>query len=269
MTAVVPSLRAAIIVVSQQNAEASDSNPGTEARPLKTISAAAAKVQAGDRVIIHRGDYRETVLVHSSGTEKEPIMFEAAPGEKPVIKGSDVILAGNAMKAKSGKPPCPRRRPADSRGRRLLSGTQTMSGKFSPGTVRFSTRNAFDGVTSREAMQAGTFFCDPAASVLFVWLADSGSPIEHPPEVAVRGAWLFVFGNHVVVRGLAMRHASTTAIANWPACSVQGEDSAFENCVISWGDFAGVSLSGNATACRAVLSPATVLRARVAPEKII
>ncbi len=237
-------LQAAVIVVSQQNAAASDSNPGTEARPLKTISAAAAKVRAGDKVIIHRGDYRETVLVHASGTEKEPIIFEAAPGEKPVIKGSDVITAwkrdaGEVWKASLPAPP-----PRGASGKEISFWKTNDVRQVFTRDGEFLDAQRLRRVTSRAAMEAGTFFCDTSASVLFVWLADSGSPVENPPEVAVRGAWLFVFGNHVVVRGLAMRHASTTAIANWPACSLQGEDSAFENCLITWGDFAGVSLSG-------------------------
>ena len=77
-----------------------------------------------------------------------------------------------------------------------------------------------------------------------LWLPDSASPVDHPPEASVRGAWLNVYGNHVIIRGLHMRHASTTAIANWPACNLYGNDITLENCVISWGDFVGVSMSG-------------------------
>jgi len=42
-----------------------------------------------------------------------------------------------------------------------------------------------------------------------------------------------------------MRHASTLAFANWPACNLYGVNSRLENCAITWGDFGGVSLQGN------------------------
>jgi hypothetical protein len=45
-----------------------------------TISAAAARVEPGDTVVIHGGVYRETVKVERSGTAGAPITFETAFG---------------------------------------------------------------------------------------------------------------------------------------------------------------------------------------------
>jgi len=241
-----PALNAALLVVSQHNPAASDTNPGSEALPLKSISAAAAKVKAGDKVIIHRGDYREAVIITASGTDAEPIVFEAAPGETVVIKGSDIISEweredGSVWKSHLRVPP-PR---GPSGKERAFWDTNDVRQVFTRDGA-FLDAQRLRRVLSHDALEAGTFFCNPTASILFVWLADSGSPIKQPPEVAVRGAWLFVFGHHVIVRGIAMRHASTTAIANWPACILNGENITLEDCVISWGDFAGVSLSGKA-----------------------
>src|SRR5437588_5444877 len=78
-------------IVNQRDPAASDKNPGSRTKPLKTISAAVSKVHAGDKVIIHAGEYRETVIITASGTNEAPIMIEAAPGETVVIKGSDII----------------------------------------------------------------------------------------------------------------------------------------------------------------------------------
>src|SRR5205807_603366 len=78
-------------IVNQRDPAASDKNIGSRTKPLKTISAAVSKVHAGDKVTIHAGEYRETVIVKSSGTNDAPIVIEAASGEVPVIKGSDVI----------------------------------------------------------------------------------------------------------------------------------------------------------------------------------
>jgi hypothetical protein len=92
LLAALPSLASAReYVVSQNNPAANDGNPGTRQKPFKTISAAAVRVQAGDKVVIHSGQYRETVIINTSGTVEAPIVFEAAPGETAVIKGSDVL----------------------------------------------------------------------------------------------------------------------------------------------------------------------------------
>ena len=58
---------------------------------LRTISAAAAKAEPGDTVVIHSGVYREAVTVEASGTKDKPIRFEAAPGENVVVTGADAI----------------------------------------------------------------------------------------------------------------------------------------------------------------------------------
>ena len=57
----------------------------------KTISAAVAKVKAGDRVVIKGGVYREEVNIKASGDKDNPIVIEAAPGEIVVISGADLV----------------------------------------------------------------------------------------------------------------------------------------------------------------------------------
>src|SRR5881398_2409672 len=84
-------LMAATLVVAQRDARARDTNNGSDDAPLLTLSAAAQRVRAGDRVLVHAGEYRETLIVTASGTEASPIIFEAARGETVVIKGSDVL----------------------------------------------------------------------------------------------------------------------------------------------------------------------------------
>jgi len=48
-------------VVAQNNLASSDDNPGTEAKPFKTISKAAALAEPGDTVFVYGGIYREWV----------------------------------------------------------------------------------------------------------------------------------------------------------------------------------------------------------------
>ena len=232
-------------VVDQKNAKASDSNAGTLEKPLKTISAAALKVHAGDKVIIHAGQYRETVIINASGTAEVPIVFAAAPGETVVIKGSDVIkhwTRENGEIWKAALPPV------------LYRSTDPKSPSFwRTNDVRLVF--ARDGVlldaehlrrvTKKDQLQAGAFFCDVAKNQLFVWLPDSTDPNAKTMEVALRGAWLYVNGSNITIRNLQLRHSSTLGIVNWPACVLYGNNDTLESCSITWSDFVGVSLGGN------------------------
>lgn len=64
---------------------------GSAARPLKTISAAALLAQPGDTITVHEGTYRERVTPPRGGeSAARRIVYQAAEGEKVVIKGSEV-----------------------------------------------------------------------------------------------------------------------------------------------------------------------------------
>ena len=70
----------------------SDTNSGTAWSPFFTISAAAEAARAGDRIIVHEGEYREWVKPRYGGlSNTRRIIYEAAEGEKVVIKGSERI----------------------------------------------------------------------------------------------------------------------------------------------------------------------------------
>jgi len=69
-----------------------DTNDGSVSAPLKTISAAVQKAQAGDIVLVHAGTYRERVNPPRGGeSDQKRIAYQAAPGEKVVIKGSEAV----------------------------------------------------------------------------------------------------------------------------------------------------------------------------------
>jgi len=66
----------------------SDSAPGTEAQPLRTVSRGLAAVQKGQTLYLRGGTYVENVTGEmSKGTSGAPIVVSNYPGERPVIKG--------------------------------------------------------------------------------------------------------------------------------------------------------------------------------------
>ena len=72
-------------------ASGDDAADGSAERPWHTLQAAAERLRAGDTCIVHGGVYRETVRPRHSGEPGKPVRFEAAPGSRPVIDGSDPI----------------------------------------------------------------------------------------------------------------------------------------------------------------------------------
>jgi hypothetical protein len=74
---------------------ADDNGPGDKARPFRTINKAAQILEPGERVVIAAGTYRECVRPARGGTGPgQMISYEAAPGAKVYIKGSEVLKDG-------------------------------------------------------------------------------------------------------------------------------------------------------------------------------
>lgn len=70
----------------------SDQGQGTLADPFLTINTAASVAVAGDTVTVHEGVYREWVKPKHKGlSEHRRIIYQAADGEKVVIKGSEPV----------------------------------------------------------------------------------------------------------------------------------------------------------------------------------
>jgi parallel beta-helix repeat protein len=72
---------------------ASDGNPGTEARPWRTIGRGVQSLQPGDTLLIKAGTYRETVNLQRSGTQAAPIRIRAYPGDegKVIIDAAEPV----------------------------------------------------------------------------------------------------------------------------------------------------------------------------------
>ena len=69
-----------------------DDHPGSAAAPFRTIQKAADVAQPGDVITVHEGLYRERINPPRGGeSDARRIVYQAAPGEKVEIRGSEVV----------------------------------------------------------------------------------------------------------------------------------------------------------------------------------
>ena len=81
--------------VDNTSAKASDNGPGSASRPFRTINRAAQLLQPGERVVIASGIYRECVRpVRGGSGPSQMISYEAAPGAKVIVRGSEILKDG-------------------------------------------------------------------------------------------------------------------------------------------------------------------------------
>ena len=91
LTAFYPQPAAGNIYHVAQTENASDANDGTAQRPFRTLNKAGETAQPGDTVIVHDGIYRETFDPKNNGTAANPIVYQAAEGENPVISANETV----------------------------------------------------------------------------------------------------------------------------------------------------------------------------------
>lgn len=262
---------AATYHVAQGVRTASDDNPGTKAAPWKTIARAAAaeELKPGDTVLIHSGVYRECVEVKISGEPAHPITLAAAPGNRVVVKGSEVVrgrwtrVAGETDR----KEPYPN---AFADVWKIPLGESYFTDARFQGCYRDKSRRWVSQVfvnddrplqrigadpvyKNEEYLKLATvgrgvedliqdsFFFDPSDQMLYLKMA--GEPAWYSIEVGVRGFLLIAEKVHdVVIRGLEFRHNRQPG-GQWSMVSIgECERVTVEDCRFHLSDFCGLGV---------------------------
>src|SRR5579862_9104115 len=65
----------------------SDTNPGSEQAPWKTVQHALSQLAPGDTLYLRAGVYYETVRCSLAGEPGRPITIRACPGERAILDG--------------------------------------------------------------------------------------------------------------------------------------------------------------------------------------
>lgn len=220
-----------------------DRADGSEEHPVATIGRGAELAQPGDTVIVREGVYREWVSPPRGGlSDNRRITYTAAPGDKVVIKGSEVVSSWEPAGDGVWRATVPNRLFGDLNPyREVLEGDWLLRpAAHEPG--RHLGEVYLDGARLREVASAEDVRRPPAPGALvddwtgipqprpilapdLVWYAEVGDeqttilarfgevdPGDHLVEINVRRSVFSPVRNHidyVTVRGFELAHAAT------------------------------------------------------------
>ena len=198
-----------------------DANPGSVAAPLRTIQHAAELAQPGDVITVHAGVYRERITPPRGGeSDTKRITYQAAPGEKVEIKGSEI--AKDWVKVQDGvwKATIPnaffggfnpyadliRGDWFNAKGRQHHTGAVYLNGEWLAEAARLDAVMKPTGATP-------LWFAAVDKENTTVWAQFKGvNPNEQQVEINVRQTVFYPEKpgmNYITVRGFTMCHAAT------------------------------------------------------------
>jgi len=198
-----------------------DAAGGAAFSPLRTISAAAKRAQPGDVIAIRAGVYRERVSPpHGGASDQRRITYQAAPGEKVVIKGSEVIRGWQKVENDTWKVTLPNTFFGDfnpysdlirgdwfnGKGREHHTGAVYLNGHW-------LTEAAKQKDVRRPAGDTPLWFARVDKDRTTIWAQfENVDPNREEVEINVRRTVFYPEEpgmNYITVRGLTMMHAAT------------------------------------------------------------
>jgi hypothetical protein len=234
-------------------AKGSDSNPGTQQQPLKTIGAAAAAAETnnhssiGTKIIINPGTYRESIqLSHSSKDTSLPITFQAATTGTVIVSGATVYsgwgtyslnnsIYTNSWNNNWGE--CP----------------QLSSCPYQPNIMMRQEVVAVNGATLTQVMSLGqmlqgTFFVDESANQIYVWPKSGTNMGTATVEAAsLPGLFTIQHKSNIVVRGITFQYANTCRASAAVAVEGSASNILFDSDTFQWNNGQGLSISNPVT----------------------
>ncbi len=207
-----------------------DHHSGTRESPFLTIQTAANIAQPGDVITVHQGIYRERVDPVNSGLNNlNRIIYQAAEGEKVVIKGSEIIKKWAKVEKSVWKAEVPNTLFGDYNPYSdLIEGDW-----FNPEGIKHHTGEVF--INGKSLFEQNTMAgvknpkvhsraLDKSAS-MYTWYAEAGEeyttiwanfqefdPNREEVEINVRAACFYpgrTGVNYITVRGFEMSQAAT------------------------------------------------------------
>ena len=211
---------------------------------VRTIGEAATLVRLGDRVIIHNGIYRETVVIEKSGRPDMPIIFQAAVGANVILTGADRIsewtqVAGEDRIFSTHWPHKfitwneQHTHPNDDF-HRLIGRCEQV----------FINGYALRQVLERDRLARGTFFVDLDDNRLYVWNYNNQDILDRKTivEASVRDRIMSIQGDYITIKGIRFRYAANRA--QHGAVEFSGSHLTVEDCLFEYTNASGAEFKG-------------------------
>lgn len=264
------------IHVANQDNNADDNNDGSLNRPLKTINAAVKMAEAGTRVLIHAGCYRECIKPERGGDgPQKMISYESFGNGEVLIKASEVVTAfepslsfrkfgfgqkgGNEKEArifmhhldpemfKGYNPFCAVNILHD---RLFIEYDKTdMTTYLNRRGMVFCDGRPLKQVPLYNGMSAheGSFWVEANGQTIHFRLPGDANPAEHLIEITCREQCFtptVPFLSYIKVKGLTCAHAATGApVPQRGAISCyRGHHFIIEDCTVLWSNAVGIDV---------------------------
>ncbi|MBI2433283.1 MAG: right-handed parallel beta-helix repeat-containing protein [Candidatus Hydrogenedentes bacterium] len=201
--------------------QGNDANDGSASHMFRTISAAALVAQPGDTITVHAGVYHERVNPPRGGeSDTKRITYQAAPGEKAEITGSEIVKDWVKVQDDTWKAVLPNSlfgsfNPYsdlihgdwfDPRGREHHTGAVYLDGEW------LMEAATLDEV-QKPVGETPLWFGQVDAEHTTLWAQFKGvNPNEQVVEINVRQTVFYPdqpFLNYITVRGFTLRQAAT------------------------------------------------------------
>lgn len=188
----------------------SDANTGTQASPLRTISAATKAAGAGGTVVVRGGVYHEQVLIYPH----DRLTVEAYPGEAVWLDGSEPVSGwakSGSVWVRSGWTTSFDASPTYTKG--APDGTTASWQWINPKYPMASHPDqmwvdgaALTQVASRDAVTTGTFYVDESADQLVL----GSDPTGRKVEASTLAEAMSIRSKDSLIRGIGVRRYATS-----------------------------------------------------------
>ena len=227
-----------------------DTNPGTSAKPVKTISRGASIASANHRnniattVTINPGTYREFVQI--SGVNPNvgaPVTFQASKIGSVIISGSDVWTDWRADSAAPGR--FVHSWPYAWGTCSVPAGWPSLKEIVLRREMVFVNGKLLVQVLSPDQLREGTFYIDDATKLVHIWPERVSDIAKAVVEVGVRPQLFESYQvPHLTVRGIVFQHAnSCISTPQRSAVAIVGAtDQLLEDSTIQWNNWTGLTL---------------------------
>jgi polysaccharide biosynthesis protein PslG len=173
--------------------QGSDSNPGTEALPWRTVSHAASTVGPGATVLIAPGTYAEAATLLVSGTEEAPITFKSESGEAPTLQSLTIGASYVTVKGLT------------------IAGASRDCVTVEPQLTHVAIRANVIGHCGRD----GIHFTRPGSVGYTSHSVIAGNAIKDVGLVSPSGSDMTIYGDWISVRGNNLTGAPGDAVDMW------------------------------------------------------